>query len=72
MLMLHILLAPLIGIPVLGLLRKKLYRDAAVFGAVSVIGYGLWVCVVNQRPFIITIFIARMIEMLKSITTVMI
>lgn len=43
MLTLHILLVPLIGLPMLGLLRKKLYRDAAVFGAVSMIGtdYGL-------------------------------
>ncbi|MEK5233399.1 hypothetical protein MHB42_16965 [Lysinibacillus sp. FSL K6-0232] len=72
MLMLHILLAPLIGLPMLGLLRKRLYRDAAVFGAVSVIGYGLWICIVNHRPFIITIFIERMIEMLKSISTMMI
>jgi hypothetical protein len=62
MLMLHILLVPLIGFPVLGLLRRKLYRDAAVFGAVSMMGYGLWVCIVNHRPFIITIFIEKMIE----------
>lgn len=57
MLLLHVLLVPLVGLPLLGLLRKKLYRDAAVFGSVSMLGYGLWLSIVNHRPFIITIFI---------------
>jgi hypothetical protein len=64
MLLLHILLVPLIGIPLFGLLRRKLYRDAAVFGVVSMMGYGLWFCIVNQRPLIITILMERFIKML--------
>jgi hypothetical protein len=65
MLALHILLVPLIGIPLLGLLRRKLYRDAAVFGAVSMFGYVLWFFIVNHRPFIITIFLERVIGMIN-------
>jgi hypothetical protein len=63
MIILNILLVPLIGFSLWRLLRKKLYLDAAIFGAVSMAGYGLWVCVANHRPFIITLFIERMIEM---------
>ena len=65
MLILHILLVPLIGFPLLGLLRRKLYRDAAIFGAVSIFGYVLWVFAANNRPLIITIFLERVIGMIN-------
>ena len=64
MLLLHSVLVPLIGIPLIGLLRRKLYRDAAVFGVVSMMGYGLWVGIATDRPLIITILIERIIKML--------
>jgi hypothetical protein len=65
MLLLHVLLAPLIGLPLLALLRKKRYRDAAVFGAVSAAGYGLWFGAAVHRPIIITIMIGKIFESLN-------
>lgn len=69
MIWLHILLVPLIVLPLLRLLRKKLYRDAVVFGITSMMGYGLWLGIVNYRPFFITIFIAKIIERLTPFLT---
>ena len=65
MLLLHVLLVSLIGWTLLKLLRKKMYRDAAVFGAVSAAGYGLWFGVAIHRPIIITIMIGKIIETLN-------
>jgi hypothetical protein len=66
MLTLHIWFVPLIGVVLFRLLQKKHIRDAVVFLAVSSVGYGLWLCIVNQRPFIITIFLASIIEAIKK------
>jgi hypothetical protein len=65
MLILHLVLVPLIVLPLVALLRRKLYRDAAVFGAVSLAGYGLWFCVANHRPFVITVFMEKLFEMVQ-------
>lgn len=62
MLLLHILLMPLIVLPVLGLLRRKFYRDAAIYGVLAMAGYGLWWSVVNHRPLIITIFLEKIMK----------
>lgn len=60
-LLLHILLLPLIIVPVVWMLRKRLFRDAVLFAAVSVMGYLLWLRIVNHRPFIISLFIEKLL-----------
>lgn len=64
MLILHIVLVPLIGLPLWGLFRKKLYRDAAVFAAVSLAGYVLWFRLISNRPLIITVTVERIVKLL--------
>ena len=66
MLILHIVLVPLIGLPLWVLLRKKLYRDAAVFAAVSLAGYGLWFRLISHRPLIITVMVERIVNMVAG------
>ena len=63
MLLLHFVLVPLIVLPAAGLLRKGHYRDAVIFVSVSLPGYGLWYCIANQRPFVITLFLEKVIKM---------
>ena len=53
MLVVHLVLVPLIVLPVFGLLRKRHYRD----------GYGLWYCVANNKPFIVTIFMEKVMRL---------
>jgi hypothetical protein len=63
MLVVHLVLVPLIVLPVFGLLRKRHYRDAVIYAAVSLPGYGLWYCVANHKPFIITLFMEKVIRL---------
>ncbi|WP_062496993.1 hypothetical protein [Paenibacillus sp. 32O-W] len=67
MLAFHLWFVPLFGAVLFYVLRKKQIRDAFVFVAVSLMGYGLWLCIVNQRPFIISLFIASIINAVKRI-----
>ncbi len=65
MLAFHVWFVPLIGFIAIRLLWKKHIKDAAVFFVLSLLGYGLWLGIVNHRPFIITIFVAKIIESIK-------
>lgn len=65
MLTFHLWFVPMIGAVVLWLLWKKHIRDATLFFALSLVGYGLWINIVNHRPFIITLFIAKIIDAIK-------
>jgi hypothetical protein len=60
---LHLVLVPLVGIPLWRLLSRKLYRDAALFAAVSLAGYGLWLGIADHRPIILTRWFERIIGM---------
>ncbi|WP_126425391.1 hypothetical protein [Brevibacillus marinus] len=67
MLTFHVWFVPLLGVMTYWLLRAKLYRDAALFLFLTLLGYGLWLSVVSNRPLILTILLARIIEAGKSL-----
>ena len=68
MLLLHLWFIPLVLLTLLRLLGNQQYRDAVLFLFPTLIGYGLWIGIANHRPFIITVFIARIIETVKNLT----
>ena len=52
--------------PMLGV---QMYRDTAVFLAVSLAGFGLWISIARGRPIILNAAIGRIIEAAKALVT---
>jgi hypothetical protein len=65
--MLYAVLAPLIVLQAAWLIRKKMYRDTAVFAAVSLSGFGLWMSIASGRPIILNALIGRIIDAAMSL-----
>jgi hypothetical protein len=62
-----LVLVPFIVLQAAWLIRRKMYRDTAVFGAVSLAGFGLWASIVSGRPIILTLMLKRIIDAVKSL-----
>lgn len=67
--LLYLGVAPLIVLAAGWLIRKKMYRDTAVFAAVSLAGFALWVCVAHNRPIFLNAVMRRIIEAAVSLVT---
>jgi hypothetical protein len=67
--LLYLGVAPMIVLTAAWLIRKKMYRDTAVFAAVSLAGFALWVCVAHNRPIFLNAAIGRIVEAAKSLAT---
>ncbi|OUM88548.1 MAG: hypothetical protein BAA01_05495 [Bacillus thermozeamaize] len=61
----HAWFVPLVVWVLIWLFWKKHRRDAVLFFVLSLAAYGVWLGIVNQRPFIITIFLAKVFDSLK-------
>lgn len=61
----HVWFVPLIVFTLVWLLRKRQYRDAVLFLFPTLLGYVLWIGVLNRRPFIITIWLGHILEAVK-------
>lgn len=67
--LMNLVLVPLIVGPAVLLVRKRLYRDAVLFGAVSLAGYVLWYCIAAGRPVTLSAVIARVIDGMMALFT---
>lgn len=65
MLTFHLWFVPMTGAVVLWLLWKKDIREATLFFALSLVGYGLWIPIMAHRPLIITLLIGKIIDAIK-------
>ncbi|AGA58877.1 hypothetical protein Theco_2788 [Thermobacillus composti KWC4] len=65
--MLYAVLLPLIVLQAAWLIRKKMFRDTAVFAAVSLSGFGLWASIASGRPIILNALIGRIIDAAMSL-----
>lgn len=61
----HVWFVPLVVLVVMWQLWKNHRRDAVLFFVLSLAAYGVWLGIVNQRPFIITVFLAKIFDGLK-------
>jgi hypothetical protein len=66
--LLYLGLAPLIVLIAAWLIRRKMYRDTAVFAAISLAGFGLWASVVHDRPIFLNTAISRILMALMPWT----
>jgi hypothetical protein len=64
MLAFHVWFVPLVVLVAIWLLWKKHRKDVVIFLVLSLAAYGLWLGIVNHRPFIITVFLAKIFNSL--------
>ena len=62
--LLYLGLAPLIVLIAAWLVYRKMFRDTAVFAAISLAGFGLWASIVHGRPIILNTAIGRIFSAL--------